>query len=113
MTKKGPLLDNHKLVLLRSDELPATHEVVAAIEASGGQVAHVFGPRVIIGKVPAKAQQRVTARSEVRSLFEASVTRAPAPISETEQLGLEAWNLRQSPAFADAKAERPRDGDRW
>jgi hypothetical protein len=63
--------------------------------------------------MPAAVQRKVQARKEVRSLSAGSVSRSPAPLSETEQLGLEAWNLRQSADFSTAKAERPRDGQRW
>jgi hypothetical protein len=104
---------NQSLVFLRSDELPQTHTVADAIEASGGQATHLFGNRVIIGRVPAQARRRMRARSDVRGLHTSTISRSPAPLSETEQLGLEAWNLRQSSNFADAKAERVRDGEKW
>jgi hypothetical protein len=110
---KKTQIANQSLVMLRSDELPTTHTVASAIEASGGQVMHLFGPRVMIGKVPAKLRRKVQARSEVRSLHADAVSRSPAPLSETEQLGLQAWNLRQSASYSEAKMERPRDRERW
>jgi hypothetical protein len=99
---------------MRSDELPETHRAAAGIEQGGGQVMHIFGPRVIIGRVPEGDRQAVEAAPAVRSLHaEERVARAPEPLTETEQLGLEAWNLRQSEEFEEAKRERPREGERW
>jgi hypothetical protein len=99
---------------MRSDELPQAHRAALDIEQGGGQVMHIFGPRVMIGRVPEGARGEVAAAAAVRSLHaEERVSRAPEALSETEQLGLEAWNLRQSPEFEEAKRERPRDGERW
>lgn len=102
------------LVMLRSDELSETHRAASNIERNGGEVMHIFGSRVVIGRVPEGQQEEVAAAPEVRSLHaEESVSRSPAALTETEQLGLEAWNLRQSPEFEEAKRYRPREGQRW
>jgi hypothetical protein len=111
--KKREELVNQNLIVLRSDELPDAYQAAGAIEASGAQVMHMYGPRVMIGQVPAKAKDRIRGHDEVRSLAAEPVARAPQRMSETEEIGLEAWNLRQSPDFAEAKAERPREGERW
>jgi hypothetical protein len=101
-------------VVLRSDELSETHRAATNIERGGGEVMHIFGPRVVIGRVPEGEQAGVAAAPEVRSLHAGErVSRAPATLTETEQLGLEAWNLRQSPEFEEAKRYRPREGERW
>jgi hypothetical protein len=102
------------LIMMRSDELPETHRAAARIEQGGGEVMHIFGPRLMIGRVPEKIREGVAAAPTVRSLHaDERVSRAPEPLSETEQLGLEAWNLRQSEGFVEAKRERPREGERW
>jgi hypothetical protein len=104
---------NQSLIMLHSDELPNMHQAAASVEESGGQILHMFGPRVMIGQMSGKIQSKIKAQAEVRSITAEAVVRAPAPLSETEQLGLEAWNLRQSAEFAKAKAYRPRQGEQW
>ena len=104
---------NQSLVVLHSDELPESHRASEAIEGSGGQVMHRYGSRVLIGRISEKVGQGLAARRDVRSLHHAAVVREPEKLSEAEQLGLEAWNLRQSKDFEEAKVERPRDGARW
>ena len=101
------------VITLQSDDLQETYGAINAIEQAGGQILHVYGPRVLVGHVPARARTRAVARVSVRDIAAEPVSRAPGPISETERLGLEAWNVRQSPAFAAAKAERPRAGEPW
>ncbi|MBA3316044.1 MAG: hypothetical protein H0T47_22495 [Planctomycetaceae bacterium] len=101
------------VVNLQSDDLANSYQAINAIEAAGGQVMHIFGPGLLIARVPARAQAALKKRSEVRPLRADGIALASEPTSEAEQLGLEAWNLRQSDQFADAKAERPRDGERW
>ena len=105
---------NQSLIVMRSDELPETHRAADSIERAGGEVMHIFGQRVLIGRIPESAHASLSKKSEVRSLHaEERVARALAPLSETEQLGLEAWNLRNSPEYTEAKRERPREGERW
>ncbi len=109
--RKG--ITNQSLIMLHSDELPDTHKEAAAIEDAGGQVQHIYGSRVVIGQVPAQLHEKVEAHKAVRTLLVDAPAAVPPRLSETEHLGVEAWNLRQSPDFAAAKAERPRDGQRW
>src|SRR4030095_11855018 len=63
-----------------------------------------FGDRV---EIRAGAEGR--SRARVPDVA-ASVLQALTP---TERFGVEALQLRNSPAFAQAKAARPRDGQRW
>ena len=101
-------------VLLRTDELPVSHRVAASIEDTGAQVMHMFGNRVMIAQTRDDIPQSIAAKSEVRSVqTEEPFTRSTGKLSVTEELGLEAWNLRQSPEFASAKRERPREGQQW
>src|SRR5262245_23101713 len=104
---------NESLITLRSNELPEMHREAAQIEEAGGQILHIYGPRVLIGHVPPRQQERVAARAAVQGLHTDTEVRAPARLSEAEQLGLAAWKLRGSTDFIEAKAARPRDGERW
>jgi hypothetical protein len=104
---------NQRLITLRSDELPDAHREAARIEDAGGQVLHIYGPRVLIGHVPPRMQDQVAARPAVLGLHAESIARTPARLSEAEELGIAAWNLRQSPEYDQAKAARPRDGEPW
>ena len=101
-------------VVLRTEDLPETHSVAASIEQSGSQVMHMFGNRVMIAQTRGEIPQSISGSSEVRSVnFEKAIARAPENLTETEELGLAAWNLRQSPDFEAAKRERPREGREW
>jgi hypothetical protein len=111
--KKRSTASSTKLITLRSEEMQEAHQAGAAIEEEGGQVLHMYGPRVMIAQVPASAERKVAAKKSVRSVSRETVARAPERLTEVEELGLEAWNLRQSPEFEEAKAERPKEGEQW
>jgi hypothetical protein len=103
-----------RLILLNADELPQAHEAASLIEDSGGQVLHMYGPRVMIGRVPEiidKAAPPQLALHEMAAAMPADMV--AEPVSEAEQLGLDAWNMRQSAEFKEAKEARARDGETW
>lgn len=102
-----------RLVVLRRDPAQGGHAAAARLEAAGGAVVHRYGPRVMVAKVPRRAAKAIDALPEVRSMGVAAVDRPPAGATETEALGVAAWNLRQSRQFMAAKRARPRDGERW
>jgi len=86
---------------------------MGAIEANGGQVLHRYGDRVLICAAPPRAAEAINELRQVRAVHAAPVQRTPRGVSTEEELGIEAWNLRRSKRYAEAKAERPRDGVAW
>ena len=110
-TRATTLTRDYRLVTLHSTDLAETYETAASIEDRGGQVMHLYGPRVMIGRIPGQQTRSITARSAVDGIYAAPVRSAPAQLSPAEALGLAAWNLRQSSPYQRSKARRPRDGD--
>ena len=68
-----------------------------------GRVIHQYG-RLKILAIPEEAETAATRSIE---------TVSPQGLTETEQLGLAALNLRESSHYRIAKENRPRAGDRW
>jgi hypothetical protein len=87
-----------------------------AVTSLAGGVTHQYGPRVVIAAVPPHAVASVRA-----AVADGEVAPAAAAISEdvlrglddVGAMGLEAFALRQSPEYLEAKAERPRAGEDW
>jgi hypothetical protein len=102
-----------QLVVLEEGGAPQTHRAMADIERSGGQVLQRYGERVLICAAPARVAGRLNAVTGVGSVHSGRVSRAPRRASIAEELGIAAWNLRRSAQYAEAKAERPRDGEKW
>jgi len=101
------------LVVLSDADRPAVHRAMASIEGRGAQVTQRYGDRVLICAGPPRALRRLDEIAAVRSVHAASTERLPRSASAAEELGVAAWNLRRSRPFAEAKAERPRDGQAW
>lgn len=87
-----------------------------------GRVRHVYGARVLIAEAPQEAAAsaqaaRAFGAAGVEDVIEEDGT-GLAPdvlrqLAPEERLGLQAFALRQSGAYAEAKANRPRDGEAW
>src|SRR5687768_7167759 len=76
----------------------------AAIESAElGRVIHQYG-RLKIFAIPEEAE-----KTAVRSFAAVS----PQGLTELEQLGLAALQLRESPQYRTAKENRPRAGEQW
>ena len=101
------------LVVLSDADGPAVHRAMASIEGRGAQVLQRYGDRVLICAGPPRALRRLDDIAAVRSVHAAPTERLPRSASAAEELGVAAWNLRRSRPFAEAKAERPRDGQAW
>jgi hypothetical protein len=84
-----------------------------------GRVRHVYGQRVMIVEAPDDAAADSGAQRALDAAGAETVDASAVPaatlrlLSPAERLGLEAFALRESPAYADAKANRPRDGQAW
>ncbi|MDQ3863841.1 MAG: zinc-dependent metalloprotease, partial [Actinomycetota bacterium] len=97
-------------------------EVLVIHQADGEPSAEAAGA-VAVGppQPPRRVLQRFGDRVEIRlGAEEGTGTSVPdipdevlQSLSETERFGVEALQLRASPEFAAAKAERPYDGARW
>jgi len=83
-----------------------------ALSRSGSRIMHQYGERVLLAELPPGAEDSPALRSMVMPAC-ATVARAAAEdLTETEQFGVDAFVLRQSPAYAKAKANRNMTGSR-
>ena len=101
------------LVILDAKGVADVRGAAARLEDAGGRIIHRYGSRVLIGEVPPEAGRGVAAQRGVRSFHTGAVREEPRGLTEAESVGLAAWNLRVSRAYAAAKAKRPMEGQRW
>lgn len=108
--KRSELADQTLILMERGT---AERSAAARVAPAGAQVMHVYGPRVMIGRVPPESTAALRAAAPVARIADAAVEQIPPDLSEAERLGLEAWNARQTDEFARAKEERPHSGVSW
>ncbi|HEX9435845.1 MAG TPA: hypothetical protein VGA16_01645 [Candidatus Limnocylindria bacterium] len=101
------------LVVLDAAHLPDTFRVTDGVRDRGGRVLHRYGKRILIGALPTAAARGVTRTKGVVRYHAGAVDARPRGLTQTEALGVAAWDLRQSRPFETAKKERPHDGLRW
>ena len=99
--KRGEIA-GQQLILLK-DEAPEPRLAASRVQEEGGRVLHVYGSRVLIEQTPRSGAD----------VEDAIVEEATENLSETERLGLAAWNARQTEEFESAKELRPLEGDAW
>src|SRR5688500_17719829 len=109
-------LELHERVLVHPERLPAAAESAATVTTLSGGVTHEYGPRVVIAALPPSAEPVVRAQ-----MPEVAMEAAPAALpdelttdlDEVGALGLAAFAMRESAAYAKAKAKRKWDGEDW
>src|SRR6266545_1632672 len=101
------------LIVLDAAQHPETARITDGLEGRGGHILHRYGTHVLIGDVPASAAKGITDTRGVSGYHTGALEERPRRLSETEALGVSAWNLRQSRGFATAKKSRPHDRLRW
>lgn len=88
----------------------------ASLSANGGRIMHVYGDRVMIAEMPPGAEQPVAqtlGRATIIGEAGGATQEATGSLSEAEALGVDAFALRQSAKYKQAKANRPRSGENW
>src|SRR4051794_39110287 len=107
----GDLPVVERLVVVGDQEAFAEAGTPAGVPEPTGRVLHVYGDRV---RVETPSLFDVTDPAEAAGGPEAAVSDdVLAGLSETERLGVLGTQLRRSADYADAKAQRPRQGDPW
>ncbi len=101
-------LDIRERVLILPDS--RARDAAAAAPATQRRVTHVYGSRVMVIDEPDDAAETSNGAAPSRRSATAATLRS---LSMPEQLGLAAFDLRESAAYLDAKAARPRDGEEW
>ena len=99
-------LPEHERLLIGAAQLgPTGPAAEAAAPMPTGHVFHEYGRNVAI--VGASDEGDLPAPAPAPAAF------APENLSLTERFGAAACTQRQSEAFADAKAKRPRQAEEW
>ncbi len=102
------------IVLPKKAPASAAASSEAALKGRGGRVMHQYGERVMLAEVPAGAETELESSVMGMMAAEPGAINIPAQdLSEAETLGLEAFALRNSAEYAQAKANRPRQGVDW
>lgn len=107
--------DGEILVVRAAGAGPGSAESVAAHESSegpapgrhDGDVLHHYGPRVVILRSGGEGMPEPNAAGAE------TAEAMPAGLTETEQMGLAAFRLRQNGDYRSAKQERVREGEPW
>jgi hypothetical protein len=101
------------LIILDATGVADRYATNERVRDAGGRVLHRFGSRVLIGDVPARVTRKAASTPGLKSAHAGVVAKPPGRLTEVEALGVAAWNLRMSAAYAQAKEDRPHDGLRW
>jgi len=84
--------------------------LAASLTQGGGRIMHRYGNRVLLAEVPPGAEARLADEGNASFAGESAM---PDDLTETEKLGVQAFELRQSAKYAREKAERPHQGESW
>ena len=91
----------------------AVQAFAMTVARAGGRIMHQYGERVLLAEVPPGAETASAMQSLMPTGGAASALAAGDDLTTVEQFGVDAFALRQSPAYAKAKANRPHNGASW
>lgn len=106
--KRSEITDQQ--IILLPQGAPEPERAASLVADRGGRVLHVYGSRVLIGRMPLEDAGMEASIARVEN---AVIEETPENLSETEFLGLAAWNARQTEEFTSTKEQRPLEGDAW
>jgi hypothetical protein len=111
----GDVEVHEELVLGQAADETAAASLAAAAEQLNAHVLHSYGPRVAVAQVdPADAPVLSEALPGDMTVAPARIAKSVRQrLSDSERLGLAAFELRVSAEFAEAKANRPLQGAVW
>ena len=87
-------------------------DVRAWLAAAGGRPVQAYGDRALVVELPEGATAGSAEAPEMR-MFKGPVPDDLGGLDEVAQMGVEAWNLRQSPAFQRSRRTRIGEGRSW
>lgn len=111
-------IQERAIVLPREGQTDAARSIDRAARAimdRHGRPMHFYGPRVLIAEIPPDAEDEIRT-VEVLAVGEKATsipTEMRSDLGEDALLGLQAFDLRQSKKYLDAKAERPHAEEDW
>ncbi|HEY6417160.1 MAG TPA: hypothetical protein VIX41_13005, partial [Acidimicrobiales bacterium] len=106
---------HEELVLGQAADEGVAASLASVASQANAHVLHSYGPRVAVAQVdPTEASVLAEALPGDMTVAPARVTKsARRTLSDTEELGLAAFELRTSDRYAEAKANRPFAGVVW
>lgn len=110
----GDIRVNERIILVPSEGEMAGAE--AAVSKTDGKAMHHYGPRVMIAAMPPEADDAVrrSARNvQVESDSLSLSDEMRAELDEVGRFGVDAFALRSSEEYAEAKAARPHAEEEW
>jgi hypothetical protein len=111
----GDIEIHEELVLGQAADESAAVSLASAAEQVNAHVLHSYGPRVAVAQLdPANTSVLAEALPSDMTVAPARITKSVRQsLSDSEQLGLMAFELRGSDEYAEAKANRPLQGAVW
>ena len=116
----GDIGIEEQAIVLTPQATMAAREASTELTKAKGHVTHIYGPRVVIGEVQPEARAQVRSAIAEAEMFDDAAALeketpegAAADLDELGALGLKAFGLRQSTAYAEAKANRPYQDALW
>ena len=64
-----PWLDGFTLVVLETSDVPSMHRAVKTIQASGGKIAIMSPPSILMGWIPIEIRSELIGRSGIKDIF--------------------------------------------
>lgn len=111
----GDIGIHERVIVLPPDGMRSIEGAGHSVEEARGRPMHVYGLRVMIAEVPPAGEDDVRGIVGISVGERASAIPSDvrADLDEDGTLGLQAFDLRQSKKYADAKASRPLAEENW
>lgn len=109
----GDINLREQIIILPSDKDISTRSLARSLVQTGGRIMHEYGPRVQIVELPSGREELLSRAMPGVMAPAAQAIAIPEDLDEVGRYGLQAMQLRESQAFARAKANRPHNGQSW
>jgi hypothetical protein len=88
-------------------------DVRAWLAAAGGRLGQAYGDRALVVELPEGAAAPFTETPEIVGIYRGPVPEDLGSLDEVAQIGVAAWNMRQSAAFQRSRRTRIGEGRSW
>lgn len=112
----GDINLHEQVVILPAEDEVSARSLTRSVSRVGGRMMHQYGPRVQIVELPRGADQALSRAmpARLRQMAPAAPSiQIPEDLDEVGRYGLQALQMRESPEFVQAKANRPHGEKSW
>ena len=116
MTENTNFSNNELLVILKEDKSLEKNITMISdlVSSNNGKILEINPPRIIIVKVDTNTKETISESPLVENVYSGVVQDSDKyQINDTSSLVIDAWNLRKSESFRDAKSSREDEGVTW